>query len=135
MFNWLKMLILVFVNDIIYFQMSVDSDSDHSFGDWVENESNSIKCLFCELLFNDVTEAIVHCAKDHNFDFTVAKRKYCMDFYSYIKCINYMRTRLQEDDSFSPSSLFEVDSQPWNDNKYLTPVVQDDPWLMIGNSF
>lgn len=112
--------------------MSVDSDSDHSFGDWVENGPLSIKCLFCELLYEDVTGAIIHCAKDHNFDFSVAKRKYNMDFYSYIKCINYTRMKVQEDKYFNPSMLFEVDSQPWNDDKYLTPVIKDDPWLMIG---
>lgn len=115
--------------------MSVDSDSDHSFSDWVENGSDPVKCLFCELLYSDVQEAIVHCAKDHSFDLAIAKRKYRMDFYSYIKCINYTRIRLQEDEHFNPSTLFEVDSQPWNDVKYLTPVVKDDPWLMIGKNF
>lgn len=114
--------------------MSNDSDSDHSFGDWVEN-GPSVKCLFCEQLFDDVTEAIGHCSKDHSFDFSVAKRKYNMDFYSYIKCINYTRTQIQEDEHFNPSTLFEVDSQPWNDDKYLSPVVKDDPWLMIGKTF
>lgn len=111
--------------------MSVDSDSDHSFGDWVENGPSSIKCLFCDLLYDDVSEAIVHCAKDHSFDLSVAKRKYNMDFYSYIKCVNYTRTQLQ-DENFNPSTLFEVDEQPWADEKYLTPVMEDDPWLMIG---
>ncbi|XP_025423173.1 protein arginine N-methyltransferase 1-like [Sipha flava] len=111
--------------------MSDDSDSDHSFGDWVENGSDSVKCLICEQSFNDVPEAIVHCSKDHSFDFSVAKRKYNMDFYSYIKCINYTRTQVQEDENFNPSTLFELDSQPWNDDKYLSPVIKDDPWLMI----
>lgn len=115
--------------------MSVDSDSDNSFGDWVENGSDSVKCLFCELMYDDVTEAMVHCAKDHSFDIVVAKRKYCMDFYSYIKCINYTRTQLQEDDNFDPSTVFEVDLPPWNEDKYLTPVIKDDPWLMIGNNY
>lgn len=114
--------------------MSVDSDSDHSFGDWVENGPVKVKCLFCELLYDDVPEAIVHCAKDHSFDLSLAKRKYNMDFYSYIKCINYTRTRIQEDENFNPSTLFEVDPQPWNDDKYLTPVLKDDPWLMIGKT-
>lgn len=112
--------------------MSIDSDSDHSFGDWMDNGPNSVKCLFCEHLCDDVSEAIVHCAKNHNFDFAVAKRKYNMDFYSYIKCINYTRMQLQEDTNFNPSTLFENDTQPWNDEKYLTPVITDDPWLMIG---
>jgi protein arginine N-methyltransferase 3 len=115
--------------------MSDDSDSDHSFGDWVENGSDSVKCLICEQSFNDVPEAIVHCSKDHSFDFSVAKRKYNMDFYSYIKCINYTRTQVQEDENFNPSTLFELDSQPWNDDKYLSPVIKDDPWLMIGKKF
>lgn len=112
--------------------MSVDSDSDHSFSDWVENGSSSVKCLFCDLLYDDVSEAIVHCAKDHSFDFSVAKRKYNMDFYSYIKCVNYTRIRVQEDEHFKPNTLFEVDSPLWDDEKYLTPVLKDDPWLMIG---
>ncbi|CAI6351432.1 unnamed protein product [Macrosiphum euphorbiae] len=111
--------------------MSVDSDSDHSFGDWVESGPDSVKCLFCELLYDEVAEAIVHCAKDHNFDLPLAKRKYTMDFYSYIKCINYTRTQIQEDENFNPSTLFEDDTEPWNDDKYLTPVLKDDPWLMI----
>lgn len=112
--------------------MSVDSDSDHSFGDWVENGPHSVKCLFCEFLCDDVSDAIVHCAKTHNFDLAVAKHKYNMDFYSYIKCINYTRTQIQDDANFNPSILFEDDLQPWNNEKYLTPVVKDDPWLMIG---
>lgn len=112
--------------------MSVDSDSDQSFGDWTENEPSSVKCLFCEKLYDDVLVAITHCAKDHSFDFSLAKRKYNMDFYSYIKCINYTRTQIQEDENFDPSTLFEVDSQPWNDDRYLIPFIKDDPWLMIG---
>lgn len=75
---------------------------------------------------------MVHCAKNHNFDLSLAKRKYNMDFYSYIKCINFTRTRIQEDENFNPSTLFEVDHEPWNDDKYLAPVLKDDPWLMIG---
>ncbi|VVC26565.1 Zinc finger C2H2-type,Protein arginine N-methyltransferase,S-adenosyl-L-methionine-dependent [Cinara cedri] len=111
--------------------MSADSDSDHSFGDWVENGSDNVKCLFCDLLYDDVSEAIVHCTKDHSFDIGNAKRKYNMDIYSYIKCINYTRTQMQEDVNFIPSTIFDADVQPWNDDKYLTPVVKDDPWLMI----
>lgn len=115
--------------------MSVDSDSDQSFGDWTENESSSVKCLFCEKLYDDVLVAIAHCAKDHSFDFSLAKRKYNMDFYSYIKCINFTRTQIQEDEHFDPSTLFEVDSQPWNDDRYLIPFIKDDPWLMIGKKY
>lgn len=115
--------------------MSVDSDSDESFNDWVENGSGLVKCLFCELLFDEVSEAIVHCAKDHSFDLLAAKQKYNMNFYSYVKCINYTRTRLQENEHFNPSSMFESDSQVWNDDKYLISVIKDDPWLMFGKKF
>ncbi|XP_050428105.1 protein arginine N-methyltransferase 3-like [Adelges cooleyi] len=110
--------------------MSIDSDSDHSFGDWVENGPSSVKCLFCEQLYDDVSEAMVHCAKDHNFDFSAVKRKYNMDFYSYIKCVNYIRLQIQNE-HFNPSQIFETESQPWTDEKYLNPVIKDDPWLMI----
>jgi len=115
--------------------MSVDSDSGDSFDGWVENGSGSVKCLFCELLFDEISEAIVHCAKDHSFDLPVAKQKYNMDVYSYIKCINYIRTQVREDEHFNPSTVFETDSQVWNDNKYLTPVIKDDPWLILGKIF
>ncbi|XP_050536017.1 protein arginine N-methyltransferase 3-like isoform X2 [Daktulosphaira vitifoliae] len=113
------------------FVMSLDSDSDHSFSDWVENGPNNLKCLFCDQLYDDVSEAMFHCANDHNFDFSALKHKFNMDFYSYIKFINYIRSKFLEDEYFHPSHLFECEIQPWSDEKYLTPVVKDDPWLMI----
>jgi len=112
--------------------MSVNSDSDH---DWIEDCSDTVKCLFCELSYDEVPEAIIHCAKVHHFDLSAAKQKYNMDSYSYIKCINYTRTRVHEDESFNPSTMFESDTEAWNDDKYLIPVVKDDPWLMFCKTF
>ncbi|RZF48995.1 hypothetical protein LSTR_LSTR016314 [Laodelphax striatellus] len=48
-----------------------------------------------------------------------------MDCYSYIKLINYIRS-----ENPRPEFLTELcHNPPWTDDKYLKPVIEDDPWL------
>lgn len=109
--------------------ISDNSDSDE--GSWgelenSENDSNA-KCLFCDSLFQNVELALSHCKESHGVDFFKLMNKFQMDCYSFIKMINFLRK-----ESFSCDGLRNLDVPLWNDDSYLKPVEEFDPWLMFG---
>ncbi|XP_039295051.1 protein arginine N-methyltransferase 1 [Nilaparvata lugens] len=86
-----------------------------------------VTCLFCKEAFPNIDEAIVHCRDSHLFDLAVLKLKLVMDCYSYIKLINYIRS-----ENPRPEYLSELcKDPPWIDEKYLKPILEDDPWLLF----
>lgn len=56
--------------------------------------------------------------------------RFNMDCYSYIRLINYIRTK-----NSNPTDITNCVSEalPWEDDVYMKPVIADDPWLMFGN--
>ncbi|XP_028399544.1 protein arginine N-methyltransferase 3-like [Dendronephthya gigantea] len=101
----------------------MDSDDDC----WEEpmNDAQDVKCLFCDGSFQSTSELWEHCNVNHQFDIAHVKQKFGLDFYGYVKMINFVRTEKP-----NPKSLFEHTSPfPWEDDRYLQPVVVDDPLL------
>lgn len=92
----------------------------------MEEEQQSVRCLFCAETMNSMDLAIQHLDTEHHIDLNNIKRKFNMDQYSYIKMINYIRVT-----NVDASVIASIDSQVWNDEEYLKPVVVD-AWLMYG---
>ncbi|XP_075212327.1 arginine methyltransferase 3 [Lycorma delicatula] len=90
---------------------------------------SSVSCLFCPQIFRSVEDAIKHCSVDHQFDLVNLKTKLNMDCYSYIKMINYIRS-IKPDPGVLTESVI-ANNQLWQDDKYLKPVLYDDPWLLF----
>lgn len=106
-----------------------DSSDDSDGWDEMETETEENCCLFCELKFNKISTALQHCLSDHNFDLNSLKQKHKMDVYSYIKLINYIRSK-----NPNIKEIMECISPLWNTDEFLKPVVQDN-WLMFGKHF
>uniref|UniRef100_A0A1B6JFP7 type I protein arginine methyltransferase n=1 Tax=Homalodisca liturata TaxID=320908 RepID=A0A1B6JFP7_9HEMI len=49
-----------------------------------------------------------------------------MECYSYIKLVNFIRST-----NTSCDTIMSCDRPLWSDDKYMTPVNQEDPWLMF----
>ncbi|KAK3925088.1 Protein arginine N-methyltransferase 3 [Frankliniella fusca] len=105
-----------------------DSEDDDNSDTWDETDppNNQLtKCLFCSKVFTIVEEALEHATADHGFDLPTLKRRFDMDCYSFIKLINYLRLH-----SMSASDLMCIKQSVWDDDKYMKPTLEDDPWLM-----
>lgn len=104
-------------------------DSDGSEG-WSEMETESdetFHCLFCSHILRNISDILSHCKNAHQFDLVKLKAKFNMDCYSYIKLINFLRTKPVE-----PSTLINLTTPSWNDEIYMKPIMENDPWLMLG---
>lgn len=95
-----------------------ESDTDSAF---------SINCLFCSTCFNCIYSVLRHLKTEHNINLSILKKKFHMDCYSYICMINFIRR-----EKIQAEQLLSYKEAPWHNEKYLTPVMQDDPFLMFG---
>ena len=105
------------------------SESDGEWSDVEEeneevNELNTI-CLFSDLRFADINSCFKHMLNEYGVDFKGLVKKLRLDFYSYIKLINYIRGNKicpEEVKKLSSTSSFDKDC-------YLKPVIEDDSLL------
>ena len=103
-----------------------ESESDD---DWEEmnDEVQVVECLFCNDTCNNIKDALKHLESTHSFSFSIFKSRHALDVYSYIKLINFIRKK-----DVTPEELTSLSVKTWENDEYLTPVLQDDPWLMLG---
>ncbi|XP_075145442.1 arginine methyltransferase 3 [Haematobia irritans] len=108
---------------------SMDNDSD--FTDDIDSEDEQIMdqgepttCLFCTNVSTSVESAMEHIKTVHDINFNALKAKFNMDQYSFIKLINFIRTK----DNVTPEMLKGADEPFWNDEKYLKPKDYES-WL------
>ncbi|XP_015603827.1 protein arginine N-methyltransferase 3 [Cephus cinctus] len=108
-------------------EMDAVSDSD-SGDDWdeVEDTSKRILCLFCEKELTNSSESLSHLETVHNFNLIAFKTRHTLDIYSYIKLVNFIRKN-----HVSAEELKALGIKTWDSDEYLTPVLQDDGWLML----
>lgn len=102
-----------------------NDDNDDSW-DEAEEPEEPIQCLFCDETVNSVQLGIEHLKSSHQFDLSQVKQQFNLDQYSYIKMINYIRTK-----NAAPGDIQAAQEPLWNDETYLKPA-QVDSWLMFG---
>ncbi|NXN93716.1 ANM3 methyltransferase, partial [Rhinopomastus cyanomelas] len=85
------------------------------------------RCLFCDRLFSSAEEVFSHCKTEHQFNVCDVIRKYGLDFYGYIKLINFIRLKKP-----TGASLGSLNSPlPWEREEYLKPELEDDLLLQF----
>uniref|UniRef100_F6PVW7 Protein arginine N-methyltransferase 3 n=1 Tax=Xenopus tropicalis TaxID=8364 RepID=F6PVW7_XENTR len=110
-----------------------DLSDDDGMGDdaaWEDEEGIAepdVRCLFCERLSLSAEETFSHCKSHHQFNIGSFMRKHGLDFYGYIKLINFVRAT-----GGAAESLSHVTAPlPWDNDQYMIPVVKDDPLLQF----
>lgn len=104
-----------------------ESDVDDESWEEMDEADQEVDCLFCSSIFSSLIQALSHCVECHKIDFRNLQTKFNMDCYSFIKLVNFIR-----DTSALPENLISAKSALWNNEKYLKPVKDFDPWLMFG---
>ncbi|KAJ6667117.1 hypothetical protein lerEdw1_017095 [Lerista edwardsae] len=93
----------------------------------ITNMYNKISILCFQSLFSSAEELFSHCTSDHGFNIGMVAHKHELDFYGYIKLINFVRLE-------KPTVEF-IDSVstpgPWEEEKYLKPALEDDLLLQF----
>jgi len=108
---------------------SSESDSDWSdiadSGEEIENgeedEVTNVQCLFTTQTFTNVDQLLSHIKTEYNINFKQLILQLNLDFYSYIKFVNYIRKNKP-----TPESLKSVDVSMFSGDEWLMPVVEDD---------
>ncbi|KAF6719815.1 Protein arginine N-methyltransferase 3 [Oryzias melastigma] len=93
---------------------------------WMEEDAQTVTCLFCDRQLSSVPAVLQHCSDEHRLRLTDIVRKHGLDDYGYIKMINFIRST-----KCAPSSLSELSDGllPWESEDFLRPVLQDDLML------
>lgn len=110
--------------------MDLESDESGSSNDeeWDDQDVDEpVQCLFCESCIPSMESAISHCKLVHDFDFENVMKRFNMDCYSFIKLVNFIRVT-----GASPQEIKQSKSPSWNEDIYLKPALEYDPWLMFG---
>ncbi|GLJ50966.1 hypothetical protein SUGI_1085400 [Cryptomeria japonica] len=133
-----------------------EDDAAGRWDDWDDEEEESMQCLclFCNQRLDSADAVFKHCCKDHAFDFSSLRKSLALNFYETFKLINYLRSQVAENRCWSCGLVLEsnkallehlhasnhssnlMDSNgskdgqvTWQDDKYLSPFLKDDPLL------
>ncbi|XP_030906130.2 protein arginine N-methyltransferase 3 isoform X2 [Melopsittacus undulatus] len=85
------------------------------------------RCLFCDRLFTSAEGVFSHCKAEHEFNVCDVIQKHGLDFYGYIKLINFVRLKKPTGPYLSSVSS----PLPWEGEEYLKPELEDDLLLQF----
>uniref|UniRef100_A0A8B9F0D2 Protein arginine N-methyltransferase 3 n=1 Tax=Amazona collaria TaxID=241587 RepID=A0A8B9F0D2_9PSIT len=85
------------------------------------------RCLFCDRLFTSAEGVFSHCKAEHEFNVCDVIQKHGLDFYGYIKLINFVRLKKPTGPYLSSLSS----PLPWEGEEYLKPELEDDLLLQF----
>lgn len=113
----------------------MDSDCSSDEGSWNqwEQENNEFPCLFTGTLFKSIPDYFNHLSTNSNFNiWTLVNVELKLgDFFGYVKLINYLRANFS---GKQPPTCEELNASKclWLEGeRYLKPVLVDDPLLMF----
>jgi len=86
-----------------------------------EEEATKVQCLFTTQTFTSVDELFTHMKTHYNINFKQLLHKLNLDFYNYIKFINYLRKTKP-----TPETLNNLDVSIFSGDEWLMPVIEDD---------
>ncbi|KAJ3088712.1 Protein arginine N-methyltransferase 3 [Quaeritorhiza haematococci] len=104
-------------------------EQDDQWSDWNEEDDSETLCPFCSFVAKGPTAIFDHCKEQHKFDFKAVRQQLGLDIYGCIRLVNYVRTEAKTNQSISVASLVEGDREWLKDEKYLKPVLPEDPLL------
>ncbi|MEE6498963.1 hypothetical protein FKM82_003259 [Ascaphus truei] len=92
-----------------------DSGDDAAWEDDEPNPIAAVLCLFCERLYHSAEETFSHCKSEHQFNIGTVFNKYGLDFYGFIKLINFIRST----GCTAESLRFCMQPPPWDERRIL----------------
>ncbi|XP_075783851.1 protein arginine N-methyltransferase 3 [Pelodiscus sinensis] len=99
-----------------------DSSGEEAWEDEEDLAEPRVPCLFCDRLYISAEDTFSHCKFMHQFNITDMIRKHALEFYGYIKLINFVRRKKP-----SAEYLNSLSSPlPWEEDEYLKPELEDD---------
>jgi len=108
-----------------YQEMDLSTDDD-----WVEEKGEmdhmqKIKDLFSSEIFPSMHSFLENLRQVHKFDLSALKKRHNMDQYGFIRLVNFVRSC-----NPTPREVLELDMPIWDQDKFMIPVIEDDPLLM-----
>ena len=88
---------------------SEEEEGEEGWDDWCsdgEDVGGGLLCLFCSSRFDAESSLFEHCAAEHCFDFHRIVKELGLDFYSCIKLINFVRSKVRQQHPSADSNLF-----------------------------
>ncbi|XP_074855121.1 protein arginine N-methyltransferase 3 isoform X2 [Carettochelys insculpta] len=104
-----------------------DSSGDEAWEDEEDRAEPQISCLFCERLFSSAEDTFFHCELVHQFNISNIIHKHALEFYGYIKLINFIRRKKPPAEYLNSLSS----PLPWEEEEYLKPELEDDLLLQF----
>ena len=113
-----------------------EADDDEDWDTWEEPEPAPTRCLFTSQIFDSAALCLAHAATAYGLDLAAIAARHRLDIYGRVQLVNYVRSCAAEAGS-SPSAITDSINQagsrgnalPWVDEKYLVPVLPEDPLL------
>ena len=94
---------------------------------WKSDGTKKCKDLFSGKTFFNAQQCLDYCRNIHGFNLKILKKRHNMDCFSFFRLVNYLRSEKP-----SPGLVMSLSSDAlWQDEKYLKPVEEDDPLLMV----
>uniref|UniRef100_A0A8C7XLB8 type I protein arginine methyltransferase n=1 Tax=Oryzias sinensis TaxID=183150 RepID=A0A8C7XLB8_9TELE len=69
-----------------------DDCEDEEQWQWMEEDAQTVTCLFCDRQLSSVPATLQHCTAEHQVSLTEVIRKHGLEDYGYIKMINFIRS-------------------------------------------
>ena len=111
-------------------------EAESSGSDWSEVDPDGYEdvacvCLFCEETRLSTNEIFPHMTTSHMFDMKSFIQSRELNFYDVIRLINYVRA-----EKACPADIFSsISPHIWEEAKFYSPVIQDDPMLTYDYGF
>ena len=94
---------------------------------WKADGTKKCKDLFSTKMFSNAKQCLDYCRNIHGFNLKILKKRHNMDCFSFFRLVNYLRSQKP-----SPGLVMSLSSDTlWQEEKYLKPIEEDDPLLMI----
>ncbi|XP_074648357.1 protein arginine N-methyltransferase 3-like [Tubulanus polymorphus] len=104
--------------------------NDDVWDDWHQQDEDledEVMCLFCDEKFHGFENVFQHCIDVHHFNIKSFVEIHQMDYYSYIKFINYTRKKHPSSSELNASGFKPV----WLADEYLQPCDREDKLLQF----
>ncbi|XP_065448650.1 protein arginine N-methyltransferase 3 isoform X6 [Chrysemys picta bellii] len=104
-----------------------DSSGEEAWEDEEDLPERQTPCLFCDRLFSSAEDTFSHCKLVHQFNISNMIHKHALEFYGYIKLINFVRMKKPTAEYLNSLSS----PLPWEEEEYLKPELEDDLLLQF----
>jgi protein arginine N-methyltransferase 3 len=110
---------------------SSTGEGEEDWSDWIE-EAQPVRSLWDDTLLPTATEAVQHDARIHGFDIVEHSARLGLDYYGYMRLVNYIRA---EKPSPAEAKALSRDAPLFTEDAYLKPALEDDALLRAQRTY